>query len=697
MKAYESAFLRNLVVAGHGGCGKTTLTATALFNAGALARPASVEEGNTPTDFDEEEIHRRFSISAAVAFAEWNQHKLNFIDSPGLNMFIHEAALAMAAAEAVLLVVDAAAGVEVQTEKVWEFAAERNLPVLIAVNRLDRDRADAETVLTELKERFGRGIVAAQLPLGSAADFNGVIDLVTMKARQGEGKTREADIPSAHAEAAKTAHEALVELVAEGDDALMEEFFDRGTIGIEHLESGLRSATGQRRLFPVFFTSSAENIAIDALLDGLVKFAPSPLDAGAVRGASQPDGELTVERPVDDHQPLSLYVFKTIADPFAGRVSLFKVKTGCVKNDAMVINFNKQAPEKLAHLSVMQGKQAVAVTELHAGDIGGVAKLKDTVTGETLGDKSAAIFYSRPRVPEAAIQFAIEAKSRGDEDKLGAALHKMLEEDLALSFNRDAQTREFLLGGTGQQHVEIAVAKLKNRHHVEVALKAPKVAYRETIVGKADVQGRYKKQTGGHGQFGDCKIRMEPLPRGAGFEFVNEVFGGAIPKNFIPAVEKGIQEAAQRGYLAGYPVVDFRVILYDGSYHDVDSSEMAFKVAGSLAFKNAMEQARPTLLEPVMRVEVQAPAEFAGDLIGDLNGRRGRIEGLDAREHTEVIRALVPLAEMLNYQSDLTSKTQGRGTFHMEFSHYDVVPQQAAAKIVASAKIDHSEMAAEAS
>jgi len=695
LKTYETAQLRNLAVVGHGGCGKTTLVSSALFTAGATPRLGRVEEGTTTTDFDEEEIARRFSIAAAPAFAEWKKHKINFLDTPGYNIFIHEAELAMAAVEAVVIVVDAVAGVEVQTEKVWGFAARRNLPAIFVINRMDRDRADRERAFAALQERFGRGVCLAQLPWGQEKDFQGVIDLVQQRAYAGtaggNGQSRESDIPAAWAEAARAGHEALVELIAENDDALMEEFFDQGTIPLGHLQAGLRQAVAARRVFPVLFAAAGPNLGVDRWMDFLVEFAPAPGELGEIAGAAQPGGELTLKRAVRDDQPLSLYVYKTMADPFAGRVTYFKVCSGVVKNDATVTNFNRQGTERLAHLAAMQGKQAVAVTELHAGDLGGVAKLRDTLTGDTLGDRAAPIFYPPVSVPEPAIAFAIEPKTRGDEDKIGAALHKMLEEDLALRFVRDAQTKEFLLAGSGQQHVEIAVAKLKRRYHVEVTLKAPKVPYRETIRGRADVQGRYKKQTGGHGQYGDCKIRMEPLPRGSGFEFVNEIFGGAIPKNFIPAVEKGIIESAERGFLAGYPVVDFRVVLYDGSYHEVDSSELAFKVAGSLAFKKAMEQANPVLLEPIMEVEVQAPQEFAGDLIGDLNGRRGRIEGLDTRGHDQIIRAQVPMAEMLSYQSDLTSKTQGRGQFHMTFARYDLVPGPQAEKIIAKAKAERGQ------
>lgn len=698
MKVYESSQLRNLAVAGHGGCGKTTLVAALLYTAGATPRQGRVAEGNTVTDFDEQEVQRRVSLASAVAVAEWDKsHKLNLIDTPGQNLFIHEAALAMAAAEAALIVVDAASGVQVQTAKVWDFATVRDLPVIFVINRVDHDRADVAQTLAALRERFGRGVAPVQVPIGAQGDFKGVVDLVSGQARLyepgGNGKSRRGEPEANLAAEVKAAREALVEQVAEGDDALMEEFFDSGALAPEHLAEGLRRAIAGRRLFPVLYTSGEENIGTDALLDFLAAFAPAPGGESEAQPATA--GAAPTRRPMRDDAPLSLYVFKTIADPFAGRLSLFKVRSGVVHNDETVTNFTRSGSERLAHLSVPQGKQLLAVSELHAGDIGVVAKLRDTLTGDTLGDKAAPVQYPPPKAPEAAIHFAIEAKSRGDEDKVGAALHKMLEEDLALHFVRDEQTQEFLLGGTGQQHVEIAIAKLKQRYNVEVKLKAPKVPYRETILGKADVQGRYKKQTGGHGQFGDCKIRMEPLGRGSGFEFVNEIFGGAIPRNFIPAVEKGIVESAHRGYLAGFPVVDFRVVLYDGSYHDVDSSELAFKVAGSMAFKKAMEQARAVLLEPIMEVEVESPEEFAGDIIGDLNGRRGRIAGMEPRAGEEIIRAQVPLAEMLSYQSDLTSKTQGRGSFHMNFSHYDLVPAHIAEKIVARAQAERGHAVAE--
>ena len=511
----------------------------------------------------------------------------------------------------------------------------------------------------------------------------------------GNGKAKVGDIPANMAEEAKAAHERLIELVAEGDDALMEEFFDKGTIGEEHIVGGLHNAIREDKIFPVLFASGLGNIGTDEVLDFIVDYMPTATERDAVSAAPTANNGEPAKRKVSDSEPLSLFVFKTISDPFAGRISFFKVFSGVLKNDATLQNFTRSTSEKFAHISAMQGKTAVPVNELHAGDIGAVAKLKDTLTGDTLGDKPSPIQYPQVTFAEPAITFAIEPKTRADEDKLSNGIHKLMEEDAMLRFFRDAQTKEFLIAGTGQQHIEVIVSKLKNRYHTEVNLKAPKVPYRETIRGRADVQGRHKKQSGGHGQFGDCKIKMEPLPRGGNFEFVNEIFGGAIPRNFIPAVEKGIVEAAQRGFLAGFPVVDFRVVLYDGSYHDVDSNELSFKTAGRIAFRKAMEQAKPALLEPIMNVEITIPDEFAGSIMGDLNSRRGRIQGMDNKAGKTVVKAEVPMAEMLTYGTDLTSMTQGRGSFAMEMHHYDMVPQVQQEKIIAAAKAERGEVTEE--
>jgi elongation factor G len=554
-----------------------------------------------------------------------------------------------------------------------------------------------------LQEKWGREVVPVQLPIIDQQGFHGVVDLVTMKAflykPDGDGHGEIAKIPEAVKADAKAAHEALVELVAEGKDELMEEFFKEGTIPEEHLIAALHEAIREDRIFPVLYASGLRNVGTDHLLDFLKIYAPAPTEREpvAARGVMQGNGandngtalevqDEIVMRRVEDREPLALYVYKTMTDPFAGRISFFKVISGMLKTDTTVQNFTRREPERLAHLSIMQGRKAVEVQELHAGDLGAVAKLRVTLTGDTLGDKAHEIFLEPVPMPEPAMTYAIEPKSRGDEDKLAPALHKLMEDDPMVRFFRDSQTNEFLVAGAGQPHIEAIVSKLKRRYHTDVILKAPKVPYRETVRGRAEAQGRHKKQTGGHGQYGDCKLRIEPLPRGSGVVFENDIFGGAIPRQYVPAVEKGIHESASRGYLAGYPVVDIKVTVFDGSYHDVDSSEMAFKMAARLAFRKCMEQAKPALLEPIMRVEIEAPDEFAGALISDLTGRRGRVQGMEGGGAGNVLRAEVPMAEMLSYSTTLTSITQGRGSFRMETGHYDVVPQLLAEKILASAK-----------
>ncbi|HUO35123.1 MAG TPA: elongation factor G [Candidatus Acidoferrum sp.] len=701
MKAYSTDWIRNVGIVGHGDTGKTQLASSLLFTAGMTPRLGKIADGSTVTDWDEEEIARKISIQTGVAFAEWQapgdpeKAKINFLDTPGYSTFINETKASLIAADASLILIDAAAGVQVITEKVWDYATEYDQPRAFVLNWMDRDLASFERALESLAHAFGRGVIPVQLPIGSEKNFHGVIDLVSMKALyytpDGDGKARIEEIPADMAEEAQAAHEALVELVAEGEDDLMAEFFEKGTLPAEDLKKGIHEEIIEKKIFPVLLSSALHNIGSDAILNFIVDILPSPAVRKVAGGHKSPDhkGE-TIERKMADSEPVTAFVFKTIADPFAGRISFFKVMSGVLKNDATLQNFNRNSAERLQHLQVMQGKTAVAVSELHAGDIGAIAKLKDTLTGDTLGDKSSPIFYPLPRIPEPSITFAVEPKTRADEDKIGTSIHKILEEDLALRFGRDPQTKEFLLSGSSQQHIEVVVAKLRKRYHVELTLKPPKVPYRETIRGKADAEGKHKKQTGGHGQFGVCRIKMEPLPRGTGIEFIDDIFGGAIPKNWIPSVEKGVRDSAERGFLAGFPVVDFRVSLYDGKYHDVDSSDMAFKIAGSLAFKECMKQARPALLEPIMHVEVYAPDQYSGDLMGDLSSRRGRISGSESRSGTVVIKAQVPFAEMLSYANDLISMTQGRGSYSMEFSHYDFVPGELADKVIAAHKPHHA-------
>jgi elongation factor G len=688
VNVYEGKNIRNVGIVGHGGSGKTSLVSAILFDTGATNRLGRVDDGNAPTDYDEEEIERKITISAKLAFCEWNKNKINMLDTPGFGNFIQEARGALRVADAALVVVDAVSGIMVQTEKAWAYADEFQLPRLVVVNRMDRDTANFERSLESIQQTLGRMCVPIQIPLGEERRFKGVVDLVQMKAYvyqpDGSGKFTEGDIPADASGRANEYREKLVEAVAESDEKLMEKFFDSGSLSNEEVITGLKKQVGEGKLYPVLYSSAVGNIGIQPLLNSILNLLPDATAPATVTGKDAHGKD--VQRKVVDNEPFSAFVFKTFSDPFTGRISLFRVYSGTLTTELQPYNSNKGSTERFGSIVLLQGKTQVTVSKIHAGDIAAVAKLKDTQTGDTLSDKAHPITYPSVKWVEPVIAFAIEPKSRGDEDKISTAIHRLMDEDLGLRYVREPQTKEFLLSGQGQMHVEMAVARLKKRYGVEVLLHPPKVPYRETIKGKADVQGKHKKQSGGHGQYGDCKIRMEPLPRGGDFEFVNEIFGGAIPRNYIPAVEKGIQEARQKGVLAGFPTVDFRVVLYDGSYHDVDSSEMAFKIAGSLAFKKGIREARPILLEPVMNVEVHGPEEFAGDLMGDLNSRRGRVQGMEVRGHTTVIKAQVPLAEMLSYASDLTSKTGARGSYTMEFSHYDEVPAHLSEKVIANAK-----------
>jgi len=702
MKVYDAAGIRNVALVGHSGAGKTQLISAMLLDAGMVNRLGKVDDGTTITDYDEEEIARKHTLGATPAYVEWNKAKLNIIDTPGVANFLSEARAAIGVSDAALVVVDAVSGVQVQTEAVWKLAEEQNLPRLIVANRLDRERASLDRTLESLRNAFGRTVVPLTLPIGEEKDFTGVIDLVSMKAitfaGDSSGTVSTGDVPANLAAAAAAAREALIELVAEADDALMERFFEEGTLTSEELIGGLKRATTAGKVFPLVCTSGLLNVGVQPLLDAIVAYVPSPAErpfvatkrqrGGSADSAEDASAAITVD--ANDGAPYSAYVWKTVADPFAGRITLFRVVTGTVKADATVYNLTRDTPERFGHLLVMQGKTNTPVPELKAGDIGAVAKLKETQTGDTLADKTASFEFPKAKFPEPVLAYAIEPKSRGDEDKISTALHRLQEEDPTIHYSRDPQTKEALLSGQGQVHIEVTVAKMKRRFGVEVALKLPRIPYRETITMPTEAHGRHKKQTGGHGQFGDCKIRLEPLPRGADFEFADEIFGGSIPRQFVPAVEKGIQESRLRGYLAGYPVVDFRATVFDGSFHPVDSNELSFKMAGSLAFREGMSKARPTLLEPVMNVEVYSPSEYAGDLMGDLNGRRGRISGMDTHGVTTVIKAQVPMSEMLTYEQHLTSATGGRGTYTMDYSHYEEVPSHLQTKIIDKAKAERA-------
>ena len=687
MKVYDAQSIRNVALVGHSGAGKTQLVSALLFDAGAVNRFGRVDDGTTVTDYDDEEIARKHTLSCSLAHAEWNKHKINFIDTPGMANFLSDARAALRVVDAALVVVDAVAGAEVTTEKVWLAAEEADVPRIIVLNRLDRDRASLTRSLESLRAVFGRTVIPVQLPIGEEKKFHGVVDLVAMKAWtfSGEtGKPTEVPVPDDMASDVQSARDALVEMVAEADDALMEKFFDAGTLTQEELTSGLKRGIAAGRVFPLFCTSATGNIGIASLLDAIVNCVPSPAERG-VRLAD--DSRLAAS----DSGPASAFVWKTVADPFAGRITMFRVLLGTLRSDSTIQNAARETPERLGHLLLLQGKTQTNVQEIKAGDIGAVAKLKETLTGDLLADKGKGVSVAPIKFPEPVISYAIEPKSRGDEEKISTSMHRLQEEDPSIGYSRDQQTKELLLAGQGQLHIEVTVAKLKRRFGVEVLLKPPRIPYRETITAATEAHGRHKKQTGGHGQFGDCKVKFEPLPRGSDFEFVDDIFGGSIPRQFVPAIEKGLQEARVRGFLAGYPMVDFRATVFDGSYHQVDSSEMSFKMAASLAFKDGMSRARPTILEPIMEVEVYAPSDYAGDLMGDLNSRRGRIGGMDTRGPSTVIRAKVPMSEMLTYEQHLTSATGGRGSYHMEFSHYEEVPSHLHGKIISASKAERGQ------
>jgi elongation factor G len=698
-KVFDTSSIRNIAVVGHGGSGKTTLVSAFLYAAGAANRLGRVEDGTTVTDFDPDEIERRISLQAAVAFAEWRKVKINFIDAPGYANFFAEAKAALRVADAALFVVDAVSGVEVQTTKAWRVADEYGLPRLVAVNRMDRDRASYDRVLASLQTAFGRGCLPMAIPLGEEKQFVGDGNLVTgealVYAHDQSGRFDRVEVPEDVKAAATAQRESLIEMVAETNESLMEEFFEKGTLPVEDLLTGLKQAFVARNIFPVLPVSSLLNVGIQPILDAIVDLAPSPAERGEVTG-HEPHSKDVITRKPEAGEPFSALVFKTVVDPHAGHISLFRVFSGTLKSDTTVHNSTRDVAERVGAVFVLQGKNQIAVGEVAAGDIGAVAKFKETRTNDTLCDKAHPIVLDQIVFPEGATTFAIEPKTRGDEDKISLALHRLIDEDPVLRLSRDSQTHEMLLTGMGQLHVEVAVNRLRKRYKVEVNLKRPKIPYRETIKATAEGHGRHKKQTGGHGQFGDCKIRVRPLPRGGDFKFVDEIFGGSIPRNFIPAVEKGIQEARTKGYLAGFPMIDFQVELLDGQYHDVDSSEMSFKIAGSLAFKDAMAKSRPTLLEPVMKVEIVIPDEYSGAVMGDLSGRRGRPQGMESQGGTQIVHAEVPLSEMLAYDAELTSMTGGRGSYHMEMAHYDEVPSHLQEKIVAAARAERGEVKEEA-
>jgi elongation factor G len=686
--AIETSKIRNVGVVGHGGVGKTTLVEALLFTAGAVTRLGRTDDGTTTTDFDPDEVKRKISINAAVAYGDWKGHRINLVDTPGYGDFISEARAGLRVVEAALVVVDAVAGVQVQTEKVWKFASEYELPRAVVINRLDRERADFYRTLESLGRRLKGRLVPVQLPVGEEARFSGVVDLVSLRAIvYADGKPKDGDVPSDLTDRVKEYREKLVEAAAETDDDLLNKYLEEGALGEAEVVKALRTGITSGKIIPVLCASAARNIGSQGLLDLIVEAFPSPLDRGEVPGHDGKSKQ-TGTRAVDGKAPVTALVFKTLSDPHVGKLSLFRVYTGTLRSDSNLLNVSRGGRERMGHISWLQGKTAKPVETLGPGEIGVVAKLKDSLTGDTLAEESSPFELPRITFPEPAISFAIQPKTRGDEDKISNALARIAEEDPTVHYHYDPETKQLLVSGVGSLHVELVVERMKRKYNVDVNLLPPRIPYKETVKGRAEGQGKYKKQTGGRGQYGDVWLKVEPLQRASGFEFVDDIFGGAVPRNYIPSVEKGVRECMKRGILAGYPVVDLRVTLYDGSYHEVDSSDMAFQIAASLGLQKVFMEAHPILLEPIMNVEVTTPSDVTGDIIGDLNSRRGRIVGMEPAGETSVVRAQVPMAEMLTYESSLRSMSGGRGGYSMEFSHYEEVPAFLSEKVIKEAKAE---------
>jgi elongation factor G len=680
MKSFGSEFIRSVVLVGHGQSGKTSLVSAILFNTGMVNRLGKVDQGNTVTDYEEEEIEKKISIQASVAFAIQDKYKINLIDTPGFANFAWEARVGMRAAETAIMMVNATEGVEVQTEKIFEGINDLKKPAVFVINRMTKDLADFDKTYEEIQESFGKNAIAIQYPIGKGDDFTGHVDLLSMKAikysSDESGNFEEIDIPSDMKDDMDAKREELIEKIAENDEALMEKYFEEGDLTAEEIQVGLKKGIIGQDIFPVLVTDSFSNIGVKQLTEFIIDYTPSILEVGETEAV-----EGTVK--VDKDGVVNTFVFKTISDPYTGKISIMKVFSGIFKPDSSYYNTTKDVAERVGGTFFLQGKTQESSGEVFPGDIVAVAKLKETQTGDTLSIKGENTVFPEIKFPIPSMSFAIEPKSRDDENKISGALQKIQEEDPTVKSHRDVQTKELVISGNGQLHVGLVVNKLEKKYGVSVIMKPPKVPYKETIKGRADVEVKYKKQSGGRGQYGHVLIKMDPLPRGSDFEFKESIFGGSIPKNYIPAVEKGIRESKDKGIVAGYPVVDFRVDLYDGSYHDVDSSDMAFKIAATKAFKKAVLEAKPTILEPIVEVEVVIPEEFMGDINGNLSGRRGKIQGMEAKGKNHVVKAMVPMVEMLDFSPTLTSITGGRGSYFMQFSHYEEVPHQLHKKIIA--------------
>ncbi len=695
MKNYTSENIRNVALISHGGAGKTSLTEALLFTSGAVNRLGKVEAGNTTTDYDPDEIKKQVTINVGLAPLEWSGIKINLLDTPGYFDFIGDVLGALRVADSVVTVVCAVSGVEVGTEKVWSYADDFNLPRFIVINKLDRENANFAGTLEQLREHFGLNVAPLQMPIGKEADFKGVVDLVKQKAlifSEDGMKVTEEEIPADLSEQAQDLREKLIEATAEADDTLLEKYLEGEVLTDEEINKGLRQGVLKGKIVPVLCAAATKNYGIQPLLDLINSYLPSPLDQGEIKGL-KPDSEEEVTRKLSQDEPMSAFVFKTLADPYVGRINYFRVYSGSIKPDSQIYNATKDIQERFGQIFSMRGKNQITMEEVATGDIACVAKLQETATGDTLCDKANPIVFLALNFPEPVISFAVEPKTKGDEEKVMTGLSRFLEEDPTFHLERRAETKQTIISGLGELHLEIIVSRLAQKFGVEVDFSTPKVPYKETIRGQSRVEGKHKKQSGGRGQFGHVYLELEPAETGQGLIFEDKIFGGSVPRQYIPAVEKGVREAMDEGVVAGYPVVDIIVRLVDGSYHTVDSSEMAFKIAAGQAFRKGMEQAGAILLEPVMNIEVTVPDAFMGDIMGDLNSKRGRIQGMEPEGGLQKIRAQVPLSEMFKYSIDLRSMTQGRGFFSMAFSHYEAVPHQVAEQIVAETKAAKEEEA----
>lgn len=694
MKTYNTDLLRNVGLVGHGGVGKTSLAEAMLFISGATNRLGKVENGSSIFDYEPEEVKRQFSIGAMIGFCEWQKHKINVIDTPGYSNFAGDAKGCMSVMDGAVVVIHAEEGVQTQTEKVWNWAEEAGVRRLVFVNGMDRERADFNAALESAKEVLSPLPVALQVPIGAGPDFKGVADILSGKAflfvTDGSGKMEEGEIPAELADTVSEARDGLMEAAAEGEDDLIEKYLESGELTAEEMVQGLSIGVREGKIVLALCGVADRVMGVQPLLDAVVGLFPSPKSRPAVSGSNQKNGE-SVLLQADEGGPALAQVFKTVSDPYAGRLTFFRVYSGKVNSDSSIFNVAQSERERIGQLFNIQGKEQIPVDSISAGDLGAVAKLKVTKTGDTLGEDKSTMALEPIEFPKPAISFSVAPKSKGDEEKVSTAIQRLMEEDPTLTLSRDAQTKEMILSGMGDLHLEVANEKMKRKFGVEVEFNTPRVPYQETIRGTAQAQGRYKKQTGGRGQFGDTWVELKPLQRGSGFEFVNNIVGGVIPRQFIPAVEKGILEAMEAGPMAGYPVTDIEVRLYDGSYHTVDSSEMAFKIAGSMGFKKAFMDARPVILEPIMTMEITVPSDMVGDVIGDLNSRRGKVLGMKPMGASQVVQAQVPLAEVLSYAIALRSITADRGSFTMEFSHYEELPSHMADKVIAESVVGEKE------